>query len=101
QNVPRDTRGPSRFPGGPTLSQTRQGPEGKHALNLVSGRTTARRLLESGQSHRSEHDRKVQEARSSISLPEPASANRKQKLLPTERLECLRRAGERSPPSRS
>src|ERR1700752_3931758 len=55
------------------------------------------RLLELSQSHRSEHDRKVQEGRSSISSPELASANRKQKLPPPERLECLHRAGERSP----
>src|SRR5579864_1893641 len=66
----------------------------------VSGRTTARRLLELGQSHRSEHDRKVQEGRSSISLRELASANRRQKLLPTERRECWRRADERSRLSR-
>src|SRR5260370_28064481 len=90
QRVHRDPKEPERFPHGPILSQTRPGPEGKHGQNPVSGRTTALRLLELSQWHRSEHDRKVQEERSSISLQELASANRQQKLPPPERLACLR-----------
>jgi len=85
----------------PDFVANSSGPEGKHGQNPVSGRTRALHLLELSQSHRSEHDRKAQEGRSSIFWQELASANHKQKLPRPERLECLRRADERSPPSRS